>query len=672
MGLAASDPEADRHLALIAQDNTIGAKSGDQARFEEMRTTPLFSAEVRAKIRQISKENGSTVDYAEEILPQYALLGMRSTTYGSGGSQDNSDDPKGNLIYANVNAPWSTFICGSQGSGKSHTLSCMLENSLLYPSKTGAVAAPLTGLVLHYDKFTGVETGQLCEAAYLCSSGIPVNILVSPSNYAHMKKLYSDLPGLPASAPKPNVYPMLFREEHLNIGMMKNLMAVGGGGKPLYMEVVTMILREMAGQAGVKRGFDIGQFKARLQQEELVRGQNPPLQMRLRLLESFLETKNSSVILERKGIGRNTINNFQSLWSWDFTPGSLTIVDLSCPFVDENEACSLFNICLGIFLEDRSQAGRIVALDEAHKFMTDSREAMILTGTLLSIIRQQRHLGTRVIIATQEPTLSPNLLDLCNVSIVHRFSSPEWFKTLQGHLAGAVVGTSDSARAKYSPGGLFAKIVSLRTGEALVFCPSGILDTGSSEDDSQTDIEDMGAPKQAGKAYSVKTHISFMNLDDSEESSEEGSEESSGDKEEAMGNGVLEQNGVKSSGGAENGGKGNSETSKGGKEFSELGARYFKMQVRMRPVVLEERNGEIEFRVVSNDGTPESWIILTGLKCLFQKQLPKMPKDYIARLVYDRTHLSIAIVKMPLEVIGGISFREFRDLKFAEIVFCAV
>ncbi|KAI0881990.1 histone acetyltransferase GCN5 [Annulohypoxylon maeteangense] len=91
-----------------------------------------------------------------------------------------------------------------------------------------------------------------------------------------------------------------------------------------------------------------------------------------------------------------------------------------------------------------------------------------------------------------------------------------------------------------------------------------------------------------------------------------------------------------------------------------------------KPAVLEERAGEIEFRVVNNDGARESWIILTGLKCLFQKQLPKMPKDYIARLVYDRTHLSIAIVKNPLEVIGGISFREFRDRRFAEIVFCAV
>ncbi|KAK9552743.1 histone acetyltransferase [Aspergillus fumigatus] len=87
--------------------------------------------------------------------------------------------------------------------------------------------------------------------------------------------------------------------------------------------------------------------------------------------------------------------------------------------------------------------------------------------------------------------------------------------------------------------------------------------------------------------------------------------------------------------------------------------------IALQPAVLEERNGEIEFRVViNNDGSRDSTIILTGLKCLFQKQQPKMPKDYIARLVYDRTHLSIAIVKMPLEVIEGITFREFRDRYF--------
>ncbi|OAA75914.1 histone acetyltransferase GCN5 [Akanthomyces lecanii RCEF 1005] len=91
-----------------------------------------------------------------------------------------------------------------------------------------------------------------------------------------------------------------------------------------------------------------------------------------------------------------------------------------------------------------------------------------------------------------------------------------------------------------------------------------------------------------------------------------------------------------------------------------------------KPAVVEEEAGEIEYHVINNDGTRESFIILTGLKCLFQKQLPKMPKDYIARLVYDRAHLSIAIIKHPLEVVGGICFRSFPSRTFAEIVFCAV
>ena len=91
-----------------------------------------------------------------------------------------------------------------------------------------------------------------------------------------------------------------------------------------------------------------------------------------------------------------------------------------------------------------------------------------------------------------------------------------------------------------------------------------------------------------------------------------------------------------------------------------------------KPAVLEEKQGQIEFQVVNNDNSHRSNIILTGLKCIFQKQLPKMPKDYIARLVYDKTHLSIAIVKHPLEVVGGITYRPFNGRTFAEIVFCAI
>ena len=53
----------------------------------------------------------------------------------------------------------------------------------------------------------------------------------------------------------------------------------------------------------------------------------------------------------------------------------------------------------------------------------------------------------------------------------------------------------------------------------------------------------------------------------------------------------------------------------------------------------EEMTGSIEFRVVNPDKTDESMILLTGLKNIYQKQLPNMPKEYIARLVYDRYSL---------------------------------
>ncbi|RPA83723.1 histone acetyltransferase GCN5 [Ascobolus immersus RN42] len=97
-----------------------------------------------------------------------------------------------------------------------------------------------------------------------------------------------------------------------------------------------------------------------------------------------------------------------------------------------------------------------------------------------------------------------------------------------------------------------------------------------------------------------------------------------------------------------------------------------KAAVKESNAAIEEKNGLIEFRVVNNDNTRESTIILTGLKAIFQKQLPKMPADYIARLVYDRSHLSMAIVKKPLEVVGGITYRPFPGRQFAEIVFCAI
>ncbi|KAJ3513715.1 hypothetical protein NLJ89_g2796 [Agrocybe chaxingu] len=90
-----------------------------------------------------------------------------------------------------------------------------------------------------------------------------------------------------------------------------------------------------------------------------------------------------------------------------------------------------------------------------------------------------------------------------------------------------------------------------------------------------------------------------------------------------------------------------------------------------KPSAIEMRKGLIQIVPVENDREPKSLIILTNLKTLFQKQLPKMPREYIARLVYDENSKSLAIVKRGLKVVGGICYRPFPHRGFAEIVFFA-
>uniref|UniRef100_A0AAR2K4S6 histone acetyltransferase n=1 Tax=Pygocentrus nattereri TaxID=42514 RepID=A0AAR2K4S6_PYGNA len=90
---------------------------------------------------------------------------------------------------------------------------------------------------------------------------------------------------------------------------------------------------------------------------------------------------------------------------------------------------------------------------------------------------------------------------------------------------------------------------------------------------------------------------------------------------------------------------------------------------------LEERRGVIEFHVIGNslNQKPNKKILmwLVGLQNVFSHQLPRMPKEYITRLVFDPYHKTLSLIKDG-RVIGGICFRMFPSQGFTEIVFCAV
>lgn len=85
----------------------------------------------------------------------------------------------------------------------------------------------------------------------------------------------------------------------------------------------------------------------------------------------------------------------------------------------------------------------------------------------------------------------------------------------------------------------------------------------------------------------------------------------------------------------------------------------------------QERDGELKWEVIKNDGSERSSRLLVALKNIFSKQLPNMPKEYIVRLVFDSRHHSMLCMKQG-NVIGGITYRPFPKQRMAEIAFCAV
>ncbi|XP_028081489.1 histone acetyltransferase GCN5 isoform X4 [Camellia sinensis] len=85
----------------------------------------------------------------------------------------------------------------------------------------------------------------------------------------------------------------------------------------------------------------------------------------------------------------------------------------------------------------------------------------------------------------------------------------------------------------------------------------------------------------------------------------------------------------------------------------------------------EEEAGRLKFVCVSNDGIDEHMVWLIGLKNIFARQLPNMPKEYIVRLVMDRNHKSVMVIRRN-QVVGGITYRPYVSQMFGEIAFCAI
>ena len=278
-------------------------------------------------------------EHAGTLVPQYGLLGRFS---------DTQDVCSASHVFLNTNTPFSAFVCGVQGSGKSHTTSCIIENATIPSPNLGQLEKPVSALVFNYGEWSNAGLGfNISEATFLGTANPryagqhvkQINVLHSPSNPA-IKKLYERLPNV-------NTVPFKLKAHSLDIAALRTLMAVDEKSTvPLYMARVEAILRDIATKSS-NGCLNYAEFKRRLVRESFDPTQTNMLEMRLNLLESFLDMTGKSPELE-------------------FRPGHITIIDLSDAFVTTSTACILFKLGLEQFLQSPTSS-KMIVLDEAHK-----------------------------------------------------------------------------------------------------------------------------------------------------------------------------------------------------------------------------------------------------------------------------------------------------------------
>jgi histone acetyltransferase len=86
----------------------------------------------------------------------------------------------------------------------------------------------------------------------------------------------------------------------------------------------------------------------------------------------------------------------------------------------------------------------------------------------------------------------------------------------------------------------------------------------------------------------------------------------------------------------------------------------------------KEMNNNYTFHTIRNNGERETMKSLIDLKNIFARQLPKMPKEYIVRLIFDSKHESIVIKNKSDVIFGGVTYCHFEEVKLCEVVFLAI
>lgn len=430
----------DRPVTIIilpnVQDEAIGSgisratKQDTEDAIAEQPISPTSTAGIGSSV----VEHGSTVSSqtekdGEAAISYDVLLGDTSNSkqFGLLGLA------AGKRVALDLNGTNTISLFGVQGGGKSYTVGTIVEMATQQMQGVNRLPAPLASVIFHYHEsqdyapeFVSMNkpNTRFDEVTALQQEygALPVGLadIVILTSAEKLEERQAEFPGM-------RIEPIAFNSSELSFKDWRFLMGVAGN--QMYLKQINMIMRQLRQQ------LTIDSLRNEIMSSGLTDQQKTIARIRLDFAGQFIDDSRQLSDLLR--------------------PGRLLIVDLRDEFIDKDEALGLFVVMLNIF----ANAGRnevynkLIVFDEAHKYM-DNPE---LTSHIVDVIRQMRHQGVSVLIASQDPPSLPSaIIELSSLVILHRFNSPQWLKHVQRSI---------TALADLTP----AQLASLRAGDAYVW-----------------------------------------------------------------------------------------------------------------------------------------------------------------------------------------------------------
>lgn len=382
----------------IVDDNPINDKSSYPEHTEE------HSISAEEKI-SMTKESSK-----EHIVPQYDILIGKTSPSNQFGILGESILQK--KIAIDLSETNTISLFGVQGGGKSYTIGTISEMVLKQFSNINQLPSPLAGVIFHYSEsmdyepeFTSMilpndkenELAKLKARYGAEPDNIEDVIILTPKDKIEERK---------TEYPSIKVLPIAFNSQELNVqDWMFILGAIGNDST--YIRQLKAIMKEHRSNITI---------------------------------EALAESVEASELLSnsQKALARQKLSFAREYVDDGFMmrdvlkPGRLIVVDLRDEFIVKDEALGLFVIMLNIFSAVKNVNGlhfnKFIVFDEAHKYM-DNKD---LTGNIVTAIREMRHKGVSIMIASQDPPSLPNeIIELSSVVLLHKFNSPQWLKHIQ-------------------------------------------------------------------------------------------------------------------------------------------------------------------------------------------------------------------------------------------------